>query len=108
MDTLKSMLRLKNQLRVYLDHFGYSASELSRKAGVPKQTISFWLSGGEPRKLVQLRKVAHVFGCTVDALAFGDGIEVEREIMSGEPLDLVLGDEWISGLFEIKLRRVRK
>lgn len=102
------MLRLKFQIQAYLDHLGISAAQLSRKAAVPRQTISHWLGGGEPRKLTQLRRVAQVLGTDLDNLLFGESVCIERKIRDSEALDLVLGDEWVSGQFEIKLRRIKK
>ena len=43
-------------------------SELSRRTGVPKQTLSSWASGKIPRSLEKLRVIATEFGVTVDKL----------------------------------------
>jgi transcriptional regulator with XRE-family HTH domain len=109
--TIETMLRLKVQLRAYLDHFDLSAAQLARKSGVSKQTLSYWLAGGEPRKLAQLHKVAQALNTSLDDLCFGEGVATQRQIQKGEPLDLLLGSDgnWISGKFEveIKLRRLK-
>lgn len=105
----ESMLRLKQQLKLFLEHFHLSAAELARRSGVPKQTISFWLAGGEPRKIAQLRKVARAFGTSLDHLCFGDGVN-EDQTQQDEPLNLFLGSDegWVSGIYELKVRRVKK
>ncbi len=97
---------LKNQLNLYLRHLDLSAAQLSRRSGVSKQVLSAWLSGAAPKKLDQVKSVADVLNVSIDHLCFGEGIPSENR--AGEPLDLLLGDEWITGLFEIKLRRVKR
>lgn len=101
------MLNLKSQLKTHLAHRGISAAQLARISGVPKQTISYWLGGGAPRKLEQLRKVAETLNTTIDELCFGDETAVNKQPKSAEPLDLLFGEEWVSGFFEIKLRRIK-
>lgn len=113
MNTLKSLwgigrmiqVTLKNQLKLYLERLDLTAAQLSRKAGVSQQVLSTWLQGGEPRKMDQVKKVADALGTTVDNLCFGDGLKGEEKSLN---LDEILGDEWISGLFEVKLRRVKR
>jgi transcriptional regulator with XRE-family HTH domain len=104
------MLRLKSQLRAHLEHQGISASQLSRKSGVSKQTISYWLNGGSPRHLEQVKQVANALCTSVDELCFGEGVSTERPIRKGDSLDMMFGDgsEWLSGLFEIKMRKIKR
>jgi transcriptional regulator with XRE-family HTH domain len=97
-------MNLKRQLKSLLESKDMTASQLARKAGVPKQSISGWLSGSNPRDIRQLKKVADALGTSVDHLVFGDGSVTERLVH----LDGLIDDSWISGLFEVKLRRVKK
>jgi transcriptional regulator with XRE-family HTH domain len=97
---------LKKQLRFYLDRREMSAAQLAKKASVPKQSLSGWLAGSNPRDVRQVKRVAEVLGVSVDHLLFGDG--EDQNAMKVTELDALLGDEWISGLFEVKFRRVRK
>ncbi len=103
-------MNLKKQLKAYLKAKNLSASELSRITGIPKQSISDWLAGSNPRDIRLVKKVADVFSVSLDHLFFGDGVveRVEnvtlRQIeVPGEP-----DSEWITGVFEGKFRRVDK
>ncbi len=98
-------MRIKEQLKLYLDFRDISAAELSRRSGVSKQVISSWLAGVEPKNISHVRKVAEILGTTVDHLCFGEGKSLDQEKVT--ELDALLGDQWIGGTFEIKLRRVR-
>lgn len=104
MDKLLGMT-LKKQLQLYLEKSDLTAAQLSRKSGVSQQVLSTWLRGGEPRKMEQVKKVADALGTTVDHLCFGEGAQSKEGSMD---LDTVFGDEWISGLFEVKLRRIKR
>ena len=83
-----------------------TAAELSRKAQVPKQSLSGWLLGRSPRDIRQLKRVADVFGVTVDHLMFGQGRT--RGDVANAQIEELFGDEWISGVFEVRIRRLRK
>lgn len=65
------MTLLKKQLQFQMDQKGISAAQLSRKTGIPKQTLSDWLAGAQPRKIELLKKVADEFGVTITELCFG-------------------------------------
>lgn len=106
MDPIIKDMRLKQQLELYLDETGLSAAQLAKKSGVSKQVISLWLSGRSPRKIDQVKKVASIFNTTVDHLCFGDGIHQERQ--NSKIIETLIGDEWITGVFEIKMRRIKK
>ena len=99
-------MNLKSQLQFYLGESGTTAAELARKSGVSKQVLSQWLSGAEPRKLDQVKRVAAALGTSVDNLCFGKGVDQERERIT--ELDALLGEGWVGGLFEVRLRRVKK
>lgn len=103
-------MNLKKQLKNYLQAKKMSASELSRITGVPKQSISDWLAGSNPRDVRLVKKVADVFSVSLDHLFFGDGVE---ERTDGALLVTVKADdseteEWISGVFEGRIRRIKK
>lgn len=98
-------MNLKEQLRLYIECNGLNASVLARKSGVPNATISDWLSGRKPRNIDQVKKVADTLNVPLEHLLYGSGI---KKIESDLDLESLLGDGWIGGLFEIKLRRVKK
>lgn len=103
---LKMPLNLKQQLKLFLSQREMTSAQLSRKSGVSQQVLSLWLKGADPKKMSQVKKVAEVFGTSVDHLCFGSGLDKEAQKVT--ELDALLGDEWISGLFEVRFRRVRK
>lgn len=99
-------LTLKNQLKLLLERHEITAAQLSRKSGVSQQVLSIWLRGGEPKKMSQVKKVADVFGVSVDHLCFGSGLDNHTEKIT--ELDSLLGEGWVGGLFEVRFRRVKK
>lgn len=99
------LVNLKKQLACLLEDRGMTAAELSRKAKVPKQALSRWLSGQDVKNVSQLKRVADVFGVTVDHLLFGEGPRDRNSSVSD--IGQLLGDGWVGGTFELKLRRVR-
>jgi transcriptional regulator with XRE-family HTH domain len=100
------IMNLKHQLRYYLELKEMSAAQLAKKAGVPKQSLSGWLSGSNPRDVRQIKRVADALGISVDNLIFGTGNDNDRQKIT--ELDALMGDGWISGLFEVRFRRVKK
>ena len=64
-------ITFKSQLRHYLEASGMNASQLSRKSGVPRQTVANWLMGMTPKNITQIKKVADVFKVSLDQLLFG-------------------------------------
>jgi len=61
-------ITFKSQLRHYLEASGMNASQLSRKSGVPRQTVANWLMGMTPKNIPQIKKVADVFKVSLDQL----------------------------------------
>ncbi|MGE0761854.1 MAG: helix-turn-helix transcriptional regulator [Bdellovibrionales bacterium] len=99
-------LTLRNQLKLLLERHEMTAAQLSRKSGVSQQVLSIWLRGGEPKKMNQVKKVADVFGVSVDQLCFGNGLDSHSQRVT--ELDALLGeDQWVGGLFEVRFRRVK-
>jgi len=94
-------MQLKDQLRSLIERDGLSISNLSKKTGVPVQTLHNWLSGVEPRSLKQVRKVASFFNVTIDLLCFGITTKKKPEIDDYQ-------DEINAGVFEVVLRRVTR
>ncbi len=88
------VFQLKTQLRALLERHNMTAAELARRSGVPKQVLSLWLGGVEPRKLMQLKLVAEVFSVSVDELCFG-----KNPLPPGGP-------GWIEGTFIGRIRRL--
>ena len=93
-------LVIKERLREYLNERSWTAAELSRRSGVPKQVLSLWLAGVEPRKLIHLKSVANVLGVTVDQLCFS----ANPAVVSGSENS---ASDWIEGVFEGRLRIAR-
>jgi len=83
-----------------------TVSGLARKSGVSRDALHDWLAGKQPRNLSQLRTVAQALDTNIDNLCFGEGIENIKEKSSD--ISALLGNEWVSGVFEIKFRRVTK
>jgi transcriptional regulator with XRE-family HTH domain len=99
------LMNLKAQLKFYIDYRNTTAAELSRKSGVSKQVISLWLSGSKPKNIDQVKKVATALGTTIDNLVFGSGRGDDSKAID---IESILGDGWITGLFEVRMRRVKK
>jgi transcriptional regulator with XRE-family HTH domain len=99
-------MNLKNQLRHYLDAREISATQLAKKARVPKQSLSGWLSGSNPRDIRQIKRVADALEVSLDNLMFGFGND--KESQKTTELDALLGDSWVSGIFEVRFRRIKK
>lgn len=98
-------MNLKHQLKLFMQLRELSAAQLARKSGVPKQSLSGWLSGSNPRDVRQVKRVADVLETSVDQLMFGSGQDVEAQKVT--ELEALLGEGWIGGLFEVRLRRVK-
>lgn len=98
-------MRLAQQIEVYLKAKGWTAAELSRRSRVSKSVLSKWEAGARPRDLDQVKRVADTLGTSLDWLCFGDGIEPIRR--PGTDLSELLGDDWVGGVFELKIRRIR-
>lgn len=99
-------MTLKNQLHLYLEHKHYTITQLSKIAKVPKQTIHNWSVGQKPGDIRQVKKVAEALSTTIDNLMFGEGIEIIDKKIENRMTSLMEG-EYISGIFEIKIRKVK-
>lgn len=99
-------MNLKKQLNFYLTARGMTAAELSRKSGVSKQVLSLWSSGAKPKNVEQVKKVADVFNVTLDNFLFGIGEDISSA--KTNEISALFGEEWVSGVFEVKFRRIKK
>lgn len=102
---MASQMNLKKQLRLYLELNHMTAAQLARKAGVPKQSLSGWIGGSNPRDIKQVKKVADSLGVSLDNLMFGHGPDEQGQ--KHAEINALLGDEWIGGVFEVRFRRVK-
>jgi len=97
-------LELHKNLKALLEQKGMTPSQLSRATKVPNSTVQNWLSGLDPRNLIQLKRVADYFDVTVDYLLYGGKRERERDRSAISEY----ADEINAGVFEVILRRVKK
>lgn len=97
-------MNLQNQLKFYLDKDDIIAAQLSKKSGVSKQVLSLWLNGASPKNVQQVKQVAEILKTSVDNLCFGEGKEPQMK----SDFESISEDEWLSGQFEVKIRRIRK
>ena len=97
---------LKEQLKKLLTAEGITLSELSRRSGVPKSSLSDWMSGRSPKNLKQVKSVANCFDVSLDSLCFGE--QNLKTVEKTVDLNSILNDGWVTGLFEVKLRRIKK
>ena len=97
-------LELHKNLKNLLEKRGMTASQLSRATKVPNSTVQNWLTGLEPRNLIQLKKVADYFDVSVDLLLYGSKKDTKRD----QSVISEYADEINAGLFEVVLRRVKK
>lgn len=95
---------LKEKLKELLKAKDMTASQLSRKTGIAKTTVSDWLAGSPPKDVRQVKKAADFFGVSVDFLCFGRE-PVPRESVTD--LEALFGDGWVGGMFEVRFRRVK-
>lgn len=93
-------MKLKSNLRLQIEKHGITATQLSKRSGVSKQVLSTWLNGASPRKIEHVKRVAEALNLSIDELCFGDIIPVSVK-------DLSSTDEWMSGVFEVKFRRLK-
>ncbi len=102
------IMNLKAQLKLHMELKGWTAAALAKRCGIPKQRVSDLLAGIPPRKLEILKKIATELETTMDHLCFGEGVSQEVEVSGFTAADSVPGNRWVSGLFEIQFRRIRK
>lgn len=108
-------MNLKTNLKALMKRKGLTLSALARAAKVPKSSISDWTAGGVNPKVEHLKAVATALGTSVDELCFSN-LEQENDqvhqdganAVKTDVLGALVGDDWVSGVFEVKLRRLRR
>ena len=97
-------LELHKNLKTLLDKRGMTASQLARATKVSTSTISNWMTGLEPRNLIQLKRVAEYLDVSVDYLLYGNKREKDRDRSAISEY----ADEINAGTFEVVLRRIKR
>lgn len=93
-----SGMKLKQILKALLQKHDMTVVQLARKTAIPKNTLFNWLAGMKPKDVEQAKRVAEVFGVTLDYLLFGEN--------TPSPVGLRdLQDEINAGIFEVILRK---
>lgn len=67
-------LNLGKNLRYLIRESGMTVVALSKKTGVPLQTLHGWLCGNSPRNIMQVKVVAGYFGLAIDEICFSDNL----------------------------------
>ena len=98
-------MNISKQLNILIADNNLSVAKTAKLASIPKQTLHNWTLGQSPRKIEDVKKVADVLGVSLDYLCFGD---VEKVPPEAPALDALVDGEWISGVFEVKIRKVKK
>jgi transcriptional regulator with XRE-family HTH domain len=89
-------MNLRNNLQTLLKERGLTVAKLSRDSGVPKSTLSDWMTSQVSVNLDQLRKVADTLGVPVFRLAY--------DLNDGDPHETRFSDEVLSELFSGRLQ----
>ncbi len=95
-------MNLKTNLKKLLSDSSLNAVKLSKLTGVPKSTLSDWLSGNSPKNISQVKSVADHFKISIDELVYNLAIKKENKIQSHE-LELIN-----FGKFDVYLKKVEK
>lgn len=99
------MLQLKENLKYLLKQRGMTVANLARLSKTPKQTLADWMAGAIPKDVRTLKRVAESLSLSIDVLCFGD---VSMENALKDKTDNIFGDNWVEGIFEVRLRRIKK
>lgn len=94
-------VKLKQNLKKLLHDKDMTAAQLSRATSIAPQTLNNWLSGQEPRGLIQLKKVADYFGLTIDELAFGPISKIPNKYDERSIPEIIN-----AGKFEVILKKI--
>lgn len=78
---------------------GETLASISKGTGVPKSTISEWLSNRSPNP-VQAVKVANHLGVSLHYLLFGQDD-------AQEPLQKIMKEDFFKGTFEITVKKIK-
>ena len=95
-------MKLKEQLKIFMEMNYLTLTMLSEKSGVSKSTLSGWMNGSIPRDIRKLKEVAHALEISVDRLCWGEEERVP-------PLQIKDFQEEIEiGQYEVILRKVKQ
>ena len=104
-------------LKEYMSKHGYTKADISRMSNIPYTTIDgLFKKGDENTKLSTLKKLANLFGCTIDDMAFyneGNNSkspftqQEETHIKKYRQLDAD-GKEEIDDLLDVKLAKLQR
>lgn len=92
-------LKIGKVLKQFMDKERHTLASISKATGVPKSTISEWLSNRSPNP-TQAVKVANHLGVSLHFLLFGKDD-------SQEPIQKILKEDFFNGTFEISIKRVK-
>lgn len=96
---MKKELRIKIVLKKLMNANGETLVSIAKATGVPKSTVSEWLSNRSPNP-VQAVKVANHLGVSLHYLLFG-------EDDAQDPLQKIMKEDFFKGTFEISVKRVK-
>ena len=94
-------MKLKEQIQYYLNVRGMTATELSRRSGVPRQNISNWLMNQKPKDVEQVKRVADIFQVSLDHLLFGEPKPMETNKNTYPEFEHLM-----NGRFEIRIKKI--
>jgi transcriptional regulator with XRE-family HTH domain len=92
-------LKINIVLKRLMKESGETLATLAKTTGVPKSTISDWLSNRSPNP-VQAVKVANQLGVSLHYLLFG-------EDDAQEAFQKIMKEDFFKGTFEISIKRVK-
>lgn len=96
-------LQLSSILKSAMKRANIGAPTLSKRTGVPRQTIANWIAGQSPQNLEDVRTIAKYFSMTIDQLCF---VDTANEDSNNNKLE-EFSDEINAGVFEVVLRRMK-
>lgn len=65
-------MKFSENLKKAMSEHKISQKKLSMKVGLPVSTLHGWLNGAAPKNIQDLKKVASIFGMTIDQLCFDE------------------------------------
>lgn len=95
---MNNELKIAAVLKQLIKEKGETLASVSTATGVPKSTISDWMTNRTPNPM-QVVKVAHFFGVSLHFLLFG-----KEDIQTS--VQRKFEEDFFSGIFEINIKRV--
>jgi transcriptional regulator with XRE-family HTH domain len=92
-------LKIGKVLKQIMAQQRHTLATMSKATGIPKSTISEWISNRSPNP-TQAVKLANHLGISLHFLLFG------RDD-SQEPIQKILKEDFFQGTFEISIKRVK-